>query len=42
MEPDHCSLIEELVYKYPEMKIICNNQTIRMLKQLYNFDMVAT
>lgn len=38
MEPDHCSLIEELTYKYPEMKIICNNQTIRMLKQFYNFD----
>lgn len=38
MEPDHCSLIEELIYKYPEMKIICNNQTIRMLKQFYNFD----
>lgn len=38
MEPDHCSLIEELIYKYPEMKIVCNNQTIRMIKQFYNFD----
>ncbi len=38
MEPDHCSLIEELIYKYPEMKIICNTQTIRMIKQFYNFD----
>lgn len=38
MEPDHCSLIEELVFKYPEMKIVCNNQTVRMLKQFYNFD----
>lgn len=38
MEPDHCSLIEELVYKYPEMKIICNNQTVRMIKQFYDFD----
>jgi len=38
MEPDHCSLIEELIYKYPEMKIICNAQTIRMIKQFYNFD----
>lgn len=38
MEPDHCSLIEELVFKYPEMKLVCNNQTIRMLKQFYNFD----
>lgn len=38
MEPDHCSLIEELINKYPEMKIVCNNQTIRMIKQFYNFD----
>lgn len=38
MEPDHCSLIEELVFKYPEMKLVCNNQTIRILKQFYNFD----
>lgn len=38
MEPDHCSLIEELTFKYPEMKIICNNQTIKMIKQFYNFD----
>lgn len=41
MEPDHCSLIEELVFKYPEMKIICNIQTIKMLKQFYNFDVDA-
>lgn len=38
MEPDHCSLIEELTFKYPEMKIICNNQTIKMIKQFYDFD----
>lgn len=38
MEPDHCSLIEELTYKYPEMKIIGNAQTVKMLKQFYNFD----
>ncbi len=38
MEPDHCSLIEELTYKYPQMKIICNAPTVKMLKQFYNFD----
>ena len=38
MEPDHCSLIEELTYKYPKMKIVCNNQTIKMIKHFYNFD----
>ncbi len=38
MEPDHCSLIEKLTYKYPEMKLICNAPTVKMLKQFYNFD----
>jgi flavorubredoxin len=38
MEPDHCSLIEELTKIYPKMKIVCNMQTVRMLKQFYNFE----
>jgi len=38
IKPDHCSLIEELTYKYPQMKIICNAPTVKMLKQFYNFD----
>ncbi len=38
MEPDHCSLIEELIKDYPNMKIIGNAQTIRILKQFYEFN----
>lgn len=38
MEPDHCSLIGEIVSRYPEMKIICNMPTTRMLKNFFNFD----
>ena len=38
MEPDHCSLIKEIVSRYPEIKIICNMPTTRMLKNYFDFD----
>ena len=38
MEPDHYSIIEEIVKKYPEVKLIGNMQTAKMLKQFFNFD----
>lgn len=38
MEPDHSSIIEEIVFRYPNVKIIGNMQTAKMLKQFFNFD----
>ena len=38
MEPDHASIIEELVHKFPSMKLIGNILTVKMLKQFFNFD----
>lgn len=38
MEPDHCATIEQLVIKYPEMKIICNKKAVKMIKQFFEFD----
>lgn len=38
MEPDHCSMIEHVVIKYPSVKIIGSNKTITMIKQYFNFD----
>ena len=38
MEPDHSALIEELILKYPNLKIIGNNQTAKMLKQFFDFE----
>lgn len=38
MEPDHSSIIEEIAFKYPEVKIIGNMQTARMIKQFFNFE----
>lgn len=39
MEPDHCSLIEELVLRYPDMKIIGNAKTFPMIGQFYNLNL---
>ena len=38
MEPDHSSLIEEIILRYPDVQIIGNIQTSRMLKQFFKFD----
>lgn len=38
MEPDHSSIIEEIILRYPEIKIIGNIQTHRMLKQFFSFE----
>lgn len=38
MEPDHCATIAELVLRYPEVKIVCNDKTVDMIKQFFNFD----
>ena len=38
MEPDHCAMIEDLIIRYPEVKIIGNVKTVQMLKQFFDFD----
>ena len=38
MEPDHCDMIEDIVLRYPEVKIVGNVKTIQMIKQFYTFD----
>ena len=38
MEPDHSAIIEEMILKYPEVKLIGNMQTSKMLSQFFNFD----
>lgn len=39
MEPDHCSLIDELVIRHPDMKIIGNVKTFPMISQFYDLDL---
>ncbi len=38
MEPDHCANIENIVLKYPDIKIVGNSKTIKMIKQFFDFD----
>lgn len=38
MEPDHCGLIEDLIIRYPEIKIVGNAKTFPLIRQFYDFD----
>ncbi len=38
MEPDHCALLAEVVKIYPDVKIICSQKTVSMIKQFFTFD----
>ena len=39
MEPDHCSLIDDLLLRYPGLQIIGNAKTFPMIDQFYNIDL---
>ena len=38
MEPDHCALIEDVVSLYPNLKIVCSQKTVGLIKQFFDFD----
>lgn len=38
MEPDHSFTLEEVVLRYPNVKIICNGKILTMIKQFFDFD----
>lgn len=38
MEPDHSSTMQEVVLKYPSVKIVCNAKTVTMIKQFFDLD----
>lgn len=38
MEPDHCATLEEVVRRYPEVKVVCNAKTVDIIKQFFDFD----
>lgn len=38
MEPDHCAVMDELVLRYPDIKIICNTKVQTLIKQFFSFD----
>lgn len=38
MEPDHAATLQDVVFKYPEAKIVCNKKICTMIKQFFDFD----
>ena len=38
MEPDHCAVIEDIVLRHPNLKLIGNAKTLQMIKQFFDFD----
>lgn len=38
MEPDHSATLQELVLRYPQVKIVCNAKSAAMMKQFFSFD----
>lgn len=38
MEPDHCANIEEIVRRYPEVKVVGNKKTFQFFEQYYSLD----
>ena len=41
MEPDHASMVEEIIRRYPEVKVVCNAKTAAMIRQYFTFDIDA-
>lgn len=41
MEPDHCSVIEQLCNMYPNVKIIGNARTFPLIDQFYDIDLTG-
>ena len=39
MEPDHAACIEEIILRYPDVKIVCNNKAFLFMHQFgFNID----
>ena len=41
MEPDHSALLEDVVLRYPNVKIVCNAATKKMIEQFFDFDVAS-
>ncbi len=41
MEPDHCANIEEIVRRYPKVKLVGNQKTFQFIQQYYSLDMAS-
>jgi flavorubredoxin/flavin reductase (DIM6/NTAB) family NADH-FMN oxidoreductase RutF len=41
MEPDHSAVLEDLLFRYPQVKIVCNARTLTMIQQFFVLDINA-
>ncbi len=39
MEPDHCANIDELVLRFPDLKVVGNAKTLAFISQFYDLDL---
>lgn len=39
MEPDHSATLTELLLRYPDVKIVCNEKILAMITQFFNLDL---
>lgn len=41
MEPDHCAMIDDMLRRYPETKMVCSAKAVGMYAQFYGTDVAA-
>ena len=41
MEPDHCAMIDDMLRRYPEAKMVCSATAVGMFAQFYGTDVAA-
>ena len=41
MEPDHSAAIRDIIFLYPDVKVLCNQKTLAFIKQFNDFDIDA-
>ena len=41
MEPDHCAMIDDMLRRYPEAKMVCSVKAVGMFAQFYGTDVAA-
>ena len=41
MEPDHCAMIDDMLRRYPEVKMVCSAKAVGMYAQFYGTDVAA-
>lgn len=38
MEPDHCAMLKEVIFRYPKVQVVCNAKTADIIKQFFKIE----